>query len=237
MNADRAARRFFWCWLAGSAAVSTLGTVTHAVLGAAPSPVIASAVAFSTVAIQLAATYGVHALAQAGLVGAAYRSALCIAIALAALAFVVNFVQLRDLVTTWAAIPPVIAWIVPLIVDLGMTGSIIALLALTNAQRGAQGATAENHSAAEVHVEVHNTVHTETHAAAHSVEQPAHSGAHLAIAERIVAQGVVRIAPERVAQVLDAHAAGTAPSTIQRSLKVGYSTVQRIIDYRPQETA
>jgi hypothetical protein len=234
MNADYSttARRFFWAWLAGSAAVSTLGTVTHAVLGAAPSPVIASAVAFFTVAIQLAATYGVHALAQAGLGGGAYRAALCIAIALAALAFVVNFVQLRDLVITWAAIPLAIAWIVPLTVDLGMTGSLVAILALTNAERTAQPAARHDaQGAAAVSIEVHNTVHTETHIAA-ADEQPTRDGAHLAIAERLIAQGVVRIAPERIVQVLDAHAAGAAPSAIQRSLKVGYSTVQRILDYQ-----
>ncbi|WP_421876771.1 DUF2637 domain-containing protein [Mycolicibacterium wolinskyi] len=223
MSPDQAARRFFWGWLIGSATVSTLGTVTHAVLGAAPSPAIASAVAFFTVAIQLAATYGVHALAQAGLVGTAYRAALCIAVTLAALAFVVNFVQLRDLVMTWAGIPPVIAWIVPLIVDLGMTGSIIALLAITNAQRAAQHPSAhdDEQPSAAVRVEVHNTVHTE-----------AHDNPHLAIAQRLVAKGVVRIAPERVAEVLAAHADGTAPSRIQRSLGVGYSTVQRILKHQ-----
>ncbi|OBB79276.1 DUF2637 domain-containing protein [Mycolicibacterium peregrinum] len=220
------AARFFWCWLAGSAAVSTLGTVTHAVLGAAPSPVIASAVAFFTVAIQLAATYGVHALAQAGLVGGAYRAALCIAVTLAALAFVVNFVQLRDLVVTWAAIPNVIAWIVPLIVDLGMTGSLVAILALTNAERGqylhAQHVAPPNDQLpGAVHVEVHNTVHTDTAPDAH----------HLAAA-RIVAQGIVRISPERVAEVLAEQSAGAAPSMIARRLKVGYSTVTRILEHQ-----
>lgn len=133
-----AARRFFWAWLIGSAVVSILGNVTHAVLGDAPSPVIASVTAFFIVVIQLCSTYGAHALVQARIVGAAYRVALCIAVALAVGAFVLMWVALRDLVITWAGYPAITAWIVPLIVDLGITGSTVALLALTNADRAEQ---------------------------------------------------------------------------------------------------
>ncbi|MEX3644489.1 hypothetical protein [Mycolicibacterium porcinum] len=233
-HATRSAIRFFWGWLIGSAAVSTLGTVTHAVLGDAPSPAIASAVAFFTVAIQLCATYGVHALVHAHITGAAYRAALCIAIALAALSFVLNFVQLRDLVITWAAIAPVIAWIVPLIIDLGMTGSIIAILALTSAARTEQlqthNAQPGAQAAAAVHVEVHSTVHAETHTA-HSDAQPAQLGAHHETAQRIVAQGVTRIEIERVAQVLDDYAqTGATPSVIGRRTGVHHETVARILE-------
>ena len=229
MSADQTARRFFWTWLLTSAAVSILGVVTHAILGNAPSPVIASVLAVVIVVIQLAATYGVHVLVQAHIIGATYRWALTIAIALALGAFVLNFVALQDLVITWAGIAPVIAWIVPLIIDLGMTGSTIALLALTNAQRATQ---LHHDPQAAVHVEVHNTVHTETHTVT-TDEQPAPDHAHLAIAERLVAQGLVRIAPERVVQVLDAHALGTdPPSTIARRLKVGYKTVTRILEHQ-----
>ncbi|MGV0772037.1 DUF2637 domain-containing protein [Mycobacterium syngnathidarum] len=235
MSADRTARRYFWTWLLGSAAVSIAGVVTHAQLGSARSPVIASALAVVIVVIQLCATYGVHVLVHARIVGAVYRWALAIAIVLALGAFVLNFVALQDLVITWAGIDPVIAWIVPLIVDLGMTGSTIALLALTAGERTAHLHGAEHydaHGAAAVHVEVRNTLHTETHAAVEPVERPAHDGAHLAVAERIVAQGVVRIAAERVAAVLAEQGAGTAPSMIARRLGVGYSTVQRILTHR-----
>lgn len=239
MTAERTARRFFWTWLLASAGVSILGVVTHAVLGNAPSPVIASVLAVVIVMIQLAATYGVHVLVQAHIIGATYRWALSIAITLALGAFVLNFVALQDLVITWAGIAPVIAWIVPLIIDLGMTGSTIALLALTNTQRATQ---LHHDSQAAVRVEVHSTVHTETHTSGQPAgqiipartisEPPTQHNSHLAIAERLVAQGIVRIAPERVAQVLEAHAAGAAPSAIQRNLKVGYSTVRRVIDHQ-----
>lgn len=226
-TADQHARRFFWSWLIGSAAVSTAGVTVHALLGSARSPVIASAVAMVIVLIQLCATWSVHVLVQAQIAGTAYRCALAIAIVLALGAFAINFAALYDLANTWADIAWYLAWIVPLIVDLGMTASTVSLLALTSAQHTTQPNTAENHSAAEVHAD--------THTAAHPVEREAHDDEHLVVARRIVGQGTVRIAPERVAQVLEAHAAGTAPSTIQRTLKVGYSTVQRILDY--QQTA
>lgn len=231
-----ATTRFFWCFLIGSASVSVLGTVTHAVLGNAPSPVIAAAVAFFTVLIQLGATYGVHALVHARIVGAAYHWALLGVVTLALGAFIVNFVQLRDLVITWAAIAPAIAWIVPLIVDLGMTVSTVAIMALTRAARTEiLDMNTVAHPAAQataaVHVEVHNAMHSDTQAV-HAAEWPVHDSVHTDAAQRIVAAGIVRIAPDRVAQVLAAHAEGVKPSAIQRSLGVGYSTVLRIIEHQ-----
>lgn len=211
MTARQTARRFFWFWLIGSATVSTTGVVTHAMLGDARSPAIASALATAVVAIQLCATYGVHALVRAQVTGAVYRCALATAGMLALGAFVLNFVALRDLAIAWAGIATVIAWIVPLIVDLGMTVSTVALLALTTSQPAALAHVLEQHA---------------------DTPPPVHAAAHLATAQRIVEQGAVRIAPERVAQVLQAHAAGTAPSAIQRRLKVGYSTVLRIVEHR-----
>lgn len=228
------ATRFFWSWLIGSAAFSILGVVTHAVLGSARSSLIASVLAIGIVVIQLCATYGVHALVQERITGAAYRWALAIAVALALGAFVLNFVALRDLVITWAGTAPVIAWIVPLIIDLGMTASTLAILALTDAQRAEQLHTPAHPDAlpaAAVHVEVHNTVH----AAAHAATQPVQPGereraaVHAAVAMRLTDTGVVRIAPERVVKVLDAHAEGIRPGTIARSLGVGFSTVKNIV--------
>ncbi|SHY98746.1 Protein of uncharacterised function (DUF2637) [Mycobacteroides abscessus subsp. abscessus] len=228
------ATRFFWSWLIGSAAFSILGVVTHAVLGSARSSLIASVLAIGIVVIQLCATYGVHALVQERITGAAYRWALAIAVALALGAFVLNFVALRDLVITWAGTAPVIAWIVPLIIDLGMTASTLAILALTEAQRAEQ-LHAPAHSdvlpAAAVHVEVHNTVHAAAHAATQPVQavERERAAVHAEVAARLTAQGVVRIAPERVVNVLDAHAQGVRPGTIARSLGVGFSTVKNIV--------
>ncbi|MGV0624966.1 DUF2637 domain-containing protein [Mycolicibacter minnesotensis] len=204
-----------------------LGVVTHAMLGDARSPTIASVLAVTIVAIQLAATYSVHVLVRAQISGAVYRCAVATAVMLALGAFALNFVAMRDLAIAWAGIATAIAWLVPLIIDFGMTASTVALLALTTDQPEAWAHAPERHTdtPTAVHVEVRNTVHDSI------------PDVHMAAAHRIVGQGVVRIAPERVAQVLEAHAAGTAASTIQRTLKVGYSTVLRILDYQHREPA
>ncbi|BBY33367.1 hypothetical protein BST33_10005 [Mycolicibacter minnesotensis] len=212
MNATRNGKRFFWSWLLASAAVSISGVIVHALLGDARVPVLASAVATVIVLVQLCAIHGVHLLVEARIGGAAHRCALAAAALLATGAFVLNFAALRDLVMTWAGIAPSLAWIAPAVVDLGMSVSTLALFALT-ASRPAQ------------------QVHNATHAAVHSAEPPACADAHLAVAHRIVDRGVVRISPERVAQVLAEHSAGAAPSMIARRLGVGYSTVTRILDH------
>lgn len=231
------ATRFFWSWLIGSAAFSILGVVTHAVLGSARSSLIASVLAIGIVVIQLCATYGVHALVQERITGAAYRWALAIAVALALGAFVLNFVALRDLVITWAGTAPVIAWIVPLIIDLGMTASTLAILALTEAQRAEQlhaPAHPDALPASAVHVEVHNTVHAQARADAPCALDGAHTAlddAHLVAAQRIIAQGAVRIEARRIAAVLAVRAQGVnSASIIGRRTNVHHRTVQRILD-------
>lgn len=227
------ATRFFWSWLIGSAAFSILGVVTHAVLGSARSPLIASVLAVGIVVIQLCATYGVHALVQERIAGAAYRWALAIAVTIALGAFVLNFVALRDLVITWAGTAAVIAWIVPLIVDLGMTASTLAILALTEAQRTEQLHTVarpDAQPAHSVHVEVHNTLHADMPV----LQDGAHTAreeAHLLAAQRIIAQGAVRIEAERIAAVLAVRAQGVnSASVIGRRTNVHHRTVQRILD-------
>lgn len=230
------ATRFFWSWLIGSAAFSILGVVTHAVLGSARSPLIASVLAVGIVVIQLCATYGVHALVQERITGAAYRWALAIAVTIALGAFVLNFVALRDLVITWAGTAAVIAWIVPLIVDLGMTASTLAILALTEAERTEQLHTVarpDAQPAHSVHVEVHNTLHADMPVlqdgapAAHVAREDA----HLLVAQRIIAQGAVRIEAERIAAVLAVRAQGVnSASIIGRRTNVHHKTVQRILD-------
>lgn len=228
------ATRFFWSWLIGSAAFSILGVVTHAVLGNARSSLIASVLAVGIVVIQLCATYGVHALVQERITGAAYRWALAIAVALALGAFVLNFVALQDLVITWAGTAPAIAWIVPLIIDLGMTASTLAILALTEAQRTEQlhtHAHPDAQPAPSVHVEVHNTVRADAHAVAQDGAHAAHGDVHLVAAQRIIAQGAVRIEAERIAAVLAVRAQGVnSASIIGRRTNVHHKTVRRILD-------
>lgn len=251
------ARRFFWVSLITTTAASILGNVTHALLNSqAGSPAIAAVAALVPPIVLLGAMHGVHALVCSRIVGAAYWCALLIAVALALCAFVLSFASLRDLATQWAGMRPAVAWLWPLAIDLSITGSSIALLALSSAHRDAQ--RTHTHLSSQtaaappaVHVSVHasseaHSTHTtvaellqrdadEQHVArVLPTTDPAIAlddrwAAHLSTAERIVTDGVTRIDRVKVAQVLAEHHDGTAPATIARKLGVGYSTVVRIV--------
>ncbi|ALF01444.1 membrane protein [Mycobacterium phage LilPharaoh] len=180
MSAEARARRFFWVWLAAGTAASIWGNVTHALMNPhAASPAIAAALAIVAPVGVLGATHGVHALVQTRIVGAAYRASLAITWAVAAASLVLSFASLRELAIVSGGIPPVIAWLVPVVVDLSITGSTIALLALSNAQR-AEVVDAPVHVEAQpvaqpvapVHVEVHNDVRTVAQAADLHVSSP-----------------------------------------------------------------
>ncbi|WNM69022.1 membrane protein [Mycobacterium Phage TribleTrouble] len=136
------ATRFFRGWLAAGVAASILGNVTHALLNTrAGSPVVAAALAAVAPIALLGATHGVHKLVQSKIIGGAYAASLWITVAVASSAFALSFASLRELAIGWGGIAPVIAWLVPVVIDLSITGSTIALLALSSAER------------AEVHVE------------------------------------------------------------------------------------
>lgn len=260
-----AATRFFWSWLAIGTATSVLGNVTHALLNPAVThPGVAAAVAVVPPVALLGATHGVHALVKSRIMGAAYRAALTITVAVALAAFVLSFTALRDLSIMWAGVPPTIAWLVPVVVDLSITGSTIALLALSGAQRN-ESIEETNTPGPSVHVEVHNDVHAVAQVAelqVHEVEhiesvathelgqrsqsvhdilarEAAHDGAvaaQLRSAEAILATGRVRIDRVKVATVLAQHADGTAPSMIARKASVGYDTVKSILEiYNSQD--
>lgn len=252
-----AARRFFWAWLITATAASMLGNVTHALLNpAAASPVIAAAAALVPSLVLLCSTHGVHMLVQSHITGAAHRAALTITVALAVCAFVLSFDALRSLAIIEAGMHPHIAWLWPLAIDLSITASTVALLALTSAHRATQAAQADPLPTAgllaaptSVHVSVHNDVHAAAVAAdgggvRSSVadliarEAVADTGSddcwspYLPVAERIISDGIVRIDRVKVAQVLTEQASGAAPSMIARKLGVGYTTVTRILDHQ-----
>ncbi|ARQ95520.1 hypothetical protein I5G81_gp81 [Mycobacterium phage Shandong1] len=259
MNAQRtpreAAARFFRGWLAAGTAASILGNVVHALLDdGAGSPVVAAALAAVAPVALLGATHGVQKLVQSRIVGGAYTASLWITVAVASSAFALSFAALRELAIVWGGVAPAIAFLVPLVVDLSITGSTIALLALSNAER-AEVADEVHAVAQPVHVDA-QPVHTDAQPVAQPadlhVSEPAdlrpagttvaeliareaatsaHVDAHMPAAERIVAQGVTRIDRVKVAEVLAAHADGTAPSMIARKLQVGYTTVVRILDH------
>lgn len=139
MSDQQRAVRFFWGWLIAATVASIAGNVAHAALNpGAANPAVAAAAAVVPPVVLLGATHGVHALVRSRIVGGAYRAALCITVALALCAFVLSFEALRELAIVWAGIRPAIAWLWPLSIDLSITGSTVALLALTGAQRAEQ---------------------------------------------------------------------------------------------------
>lgn len=132
------ATRFFWWWLISGTAASILGNVTHALLSASDSgasPVIAASMSLAPPVVLLLATHGVHALVRSRIVGRSYWAALAITVALACCAFVLSFEALRDLAATYAGMRSAVAWLWPLAIDLSITGSTVALLALSSAHR------------------------------------------------------------------------------------------------------
>lgn len=236
-----AATRFFRAWLIGATVASILGNVTHALLNPfAGSAIVAAVAALVPPVIQLGMTWGVHMLMRSRITGGAYVVAVMSTAFLALIAFVLSFAALRDLMIVWAGMTPFTATLWPVGVDLSITGSTIALLALTNAQRVelvAEQYGEHVHMAMQpVHVEVHNAVHASAQAADLHVSEPATGPFdlpvhHVEAAERMLAEGVTRIDRVKVAEVLHEHAQGVAPSMIARKLSVGYTTVVRILEH------
>ncbi|WVX89691.1 helix-turn-helix DNA binding domain protein [Mycobacterium phage Feyre] len=134
-DARASAVRYFRGWLAAAVATSILGNVAHALLSDAGSPTIAAAIAFLLPLGLLGSTHGVHKLVAAGIVGRAYTAALWISVATVVAAFALSFAALAELAAQWAGIPVFIAWLVPVFVDLSITGCTVALFALSDAAR------------------------------------------------------------------------------------------------------
>lgn len=237
-NPQDAATRFFWAWLIGATAASSLGNVVHALLNtSAGSPVIAAAVAIVPPVVLLGATHGVHTLVRSRIVGAAYWVALAITVALGLCAFVLSFEALRDLATVAGGMRPGVAWLWPLTLDLSITGSTIALLALTGAQRAEQTPHRQAHTtpnSAPLHVSVHTIAQAGAQVTALDAQVP-HQ--YIDAAETMLDEGVTRIDRVKVAQVLHEQAEGTAPSMIARKLGVGYSTVVRILEHQTAQVS
>lgn len=135
-EARASAVRYFRRWLAAAVAASIFGNVAHAILdGSAGSITVAVVVAFLLPLGLLGSTHAAHKLVAAGIVGDAYTTALRISIATVVAAFVLSFHALTELAIDWAGIPWPISWLVPVFVDLNITGSTVALFALSNAAR------------------------------------------------------------------------------------------------------
>jgi hypothetical protein len=141
---QRKAQRFFWCWLIAATATSIAGNVAHALLmaahapaGSSINPIVAAALAVVPTIVQVGATHGVHVLVSARITGAAYKTALAITVALVVFAFILSFQALHELAVVYAGMHFAIACLVPLVIDLSITGSTVSLLALARVHRDA----------------------------------------------------------------------------------------------------
>lgn len=226
----RRATRFFWCILCAATGASVCGNVAHAVLAQPHHAGVAATAAVVPPAVLLGATHGVALLVRSRAGGAVYWCALTLTVALAGCAFVLSFDALRALAVTWAGFPPATAWLWPLAIDLSITQSTLALLALSGApRRGRSDASRRTDDAS-----VRNGVHLHQLDAPvadfpiSNREVPTSLNDWTVQADELIGAGVTRLDRDRVAAVLAELEKGTAPSTIARRHGVGYSTVTRI---------
>jgi hypothetical protein len=216
---------YFWCTLIAASGASVAGNIAHAVLAHLGHTQIAAAAEVVPPAVAVAATHGVALLVRARTTGATYWCALVMTVVLASGAFVLNFDALRELALTWAGFPPATAWLWPVVIDLGIAQSTLALLALSGTPRTVavhrvNGALSVNGAPT-----LHNDV--QLHQLDAPGVQPDDWGA---AADELISSGVTRIERDKAATVLAELAAGTAPSTVARKHRVGYATVARIAE-------
>jgi hypothetical protein len=136
----RRAVRFFWCTLIAASGASVVGNIADAVLAHPGHAPIAATAAAVPPAVLLGATHGVALLVRSRTHGATYWSALAMTVMLAGCAFVLSFDALRELALTWAGFAPATAWLWPVVIDLAIVQSTLALLALSGTPRRADGA-------------------------------------------------------------------------------------------------
>ncbi|AJD82304.1 hypothetical protein PBI_KESHU_84 [Mycobacterium phage Keshu] len=242
------ATRFFRGWLAAGVAASILGNVTHALLNThAGNPVVAAALAAVAPIALLGATHGVHKLVQSRIIGGAYAASLWITVAVASSAFALSFASLRELAIGWGGIAPVIAWLVPVVIDLSITGSTIALLALSSSER-AEVRVDEQPAAftlADVAQERASAwadrahVHTDVHAAAHAAQEPAQPAARAA--QPVPAQGVqlaaIDVEPSTDPQLFGVHAVAAERIVSEGVTRIDRGKVAEVLAEHAEGTA
>ncbi|AVR77061.1 hypothetical protein SEA_LESTON_69 [Mycobacterium phage Leston] len=249
-DARASAVRYFRGWLAAAVATSILGNVAHALLSDAGSPTIAAAIAFLLPLGLLGSTHGVHKLVAAGIVGRAYTAALWISVATVVAAFALSFVALAELAAQWAGIPVFIAWLVPVFVDLSITGCTVALFALSDAARAdvleAQPAPMrvdtqpEPAAPAAVRTIAHTPVHVDAQPVRVDVDdtapqiQPGPPAARLTVADVMARTERERADAERVA---DDHLAAAERIVAAGVTRIDRGKVAQVLHEHAQNTA
>ncbi len=217
--------------------MSLAGNITHAWL-TAPPPTrwLAAAVAAVPPAVLLAAVHGVAVLVGAGASGLTYRGAVAATGALAAGAFLLSFVALRDL-AVMAGVASGLAVVLPLVIDLAVGVATVALVAVgdkptprsTTTTVPAAAGAAPTLAAADAGPPARSTA-----TPAPAVVAPVASvGATVDAASRaaaLVAAKVTRQPVGTVQAILEAHEGGDALNRIAADLGVHHSAVRRVLD-------
>ncbi len=237
----RRALRFFWAWLLGATLVSLAGNIAHALLTAPTgSRWLAGAVAAVPPTVLLAAVHGVAVLVKANASGAVYRTAVAATAALAAGAFVLSFVALRDLAVL-AGISPALAAILPLVIDLAVAVATIALVAIGD-KPARRPRTATSNASPTATASAAPPGRTATTTPDRSAP-PIASDATARLAAELVATKTTRQPVATVEAILIAHHNGDPLNRIAATLGVHHSAVKRVLDaaenldQRPSVTA
>lgn len=232
----RRAVRFFWAWLVCATVASLAGNITHAWLTAPPSARwLAAAVAAIPPAVLLAAVHGVAVLVGAGASGTTYRAAVAATAALAAGAFLLSFVALRDL-AVMAGVAPGLAVVVPLVIDVAVGVATVALVAVGDKPAGrAAVATVPPAAGVPSALAASSAISardTATIVCATSPD-PGRGGAGVDAARRaaqLVAAKATRQPVQTVQAILESHERGDALNRIAAALGVHHSAVRRVLD-------
>ncbi len=230
----RHATRFFWAWLLAATLMSLAGNITHAWL-TAPQPTrwLAAAVAAVPPAVLLAAVHGIAVLVGAGATGATYRAAVASTGALAAGAFLLSFVALRDL-AVMVGIAPGLAVVLPLVIDLAVGVATVALVAIGDkpiprsaTATGSSTATSLSALPAPAAAEALNAATPSRAVAATATDETADSASRAAA---LVSAKVTRQPVQTVQAILEARDRGDALNRIAADLGVHHSAVRRVLD-------
>ncbi|QSM01169.1 hypothetical protein SEA_NANOSMITE_145 [Mycobacterium phage Nanosmite] len=135
---------FYWRWLIGASLVSIAGNVAHALFSDSPSAIPWVAAMMSIVPPVFAglATHGMSLLVRTQIVGWYFTVTQIVMGVLAFASLVLSFVSLVQLAANQGGMSIWVAWLWPLVVDLAVAFSTIALLALTIGKRARSEAAA-----------------------------------------------------------------------------------------------
>ncbi|ORA27368.1 DUF2637 domain-containing protein [Mycobacterium aquaticum] len=152
-------------------AISVAGNTGHVLLVDADHRWAAAALAAVPPLGLVLITHGLTAHAGKGR-GAMYWSGVAGAVAIAAMAFVASFVTLRDLAVQLLHCPPLIAALLPLVIDAVIAVASALAVATHRAEAAVYDAALQLHHKP-VHRPEQATVHREPDTAVHSTEEPA----------------------------------------------------------------